>query len=86
MSNDLRRLADTMRLARATRQTIHENVGLALGSTLLMLALAAAGLVGPIAAAVVQNLGSVLVVLNSGRLLRFAPAGDTGLTAEGRSR
>jgi Cd2+/Zn2+-exporting ATPase len=86
MSNDLRRLADTMRLARATRRTIHENVGLALGSTLLMLALAAAGLVGPIAAAVVQNLGSVLVVLNSGRLLRFAPAGDAGLTADGRSR
>jgi Cd2+/Zn2+-exporting ATPase/Cu+-exporting ATPase len=86
MSNDLRRLADTMRLARATRRTIHENVGLALGSTLLMLALAAAGLLGPIAAAVVQNLGSVLVVLNSGRLLRFAPAGDAGLTADGRSR
>jgi Cd2+/Zn2+-exporting ATPase/Cu+-exporting ATPase len=77
MSNDLRRLAETMRLARATRRTIHENVGIALGSTLLMLALAAAGLVGPIAAAVVQNLGSVLVVLNSGRLLGFAPGGAT---------
>jgi cation-transporting P-type ATPase C len=76
MSNDLRRLAETMRLARATRRTIHENVGLALGSSLLMLALAAAGYVGPVAAALVQNLGGVLVVLNSGRLLRFAPGDD----------
>jgi P-type E1-E2 ATPase len=84
MSNDLRRLAEAMRLARATRRTIHENVGLALGSTLLMLALATAGHVGPVAAALVQNLGSVLVVLNRGRLLRFAPAGDGLLAAPSR--
>jgi cation transport ATPase len=40
------------------------------------------GLVGPVAAALVQNLGSVLVVLNSGRLLRFAPGGDASRPSE----
>jgi Zn2+/Cd2+-exporting ATPase len=71
MSNDLGRLPQTFRLARRTRRTISQNILIAAGSTVAMLALAALGAVGPIAAALVQNVGTVLVVLNSGRLLRF---------------
>jgi P-type E1-E2 ATPase len=71
MSSDLSRLPQTFRLARQTRSTITQNVLIAGGSTVAMLWLAALGALGPIGAALVQNIGTVLVVLNSGRLLRF---------------
>jgi heavy metal translocating P-type ATPase len=72
MSSDLRRLATAIRLSRACRRTIHVNVGIGLGWTLVLVALAAAGQLGAegaIVAALLHNLSTFLGVANAGRLL-----------------
>jgi Zn2+/Cd2+-exporting ATPase len=74
MTSDLRRLATAIRLSRRCRRTIHLNVGLGLGWTLAIVALAAAGLLGAegaLIAAVLHNAGTLAVMANAGRLLRF---------------
>jgi Cd2+/Zn2+-exporting ATPase len=74
MTSDLRRLATAIRLSRRCRRTIHLNVGLGLGWTLTIVALAATGLLGTegaLVAAVLHNVGTLAVMANAGRLLRF---------------
>ena len=74
MTSDLRRLATAIRLSRRCRRTIHANVVLGLGWTLAIVALAATGLLGPegaLVAAVLHNAGTLAVMANAGRLLRF---------------
>jgi heavy metal translocating P-type ATPase len=74
MTSDLRRLATAIRLSRRCRRTIHLNVGLGLGWTLAIVALAAIGLLGAegaLVAAVLHNAGTLAVMANAGRLLRF---------------
>ena len=74
MSNDLRRLGTCIRLSRRCRSTIMTNVGMGLGWTVLLIILAAAnvfGASGPLAAAVLHNAGTLAVMANAGRLLRF---------------
>ncbi len=67
---DLEALPATIELAERTRRTIGENVVIGLGFSVGMLALAAGGLISPLAGALLHNLGAVGVVLNSTRLLR----------------
>jgi cation transport ATPase len=74
MTNDLRRLATCIRLSRRCRQTILVNVGLGLGWTVLLIALAAGGTFGSngaLIAAILHNVGTLAVMLNAGRLLKF---------------
>ena len=74
MSSDLRRLGTAIRLSRRCRRTIQVNVALGLGWTILLMALAAAGVLGAggaIIAALVHNLSTFLGVANAGRLLLF---------------
>src|ERR1700722_14112229 len=74
MTSDLRRLATAIRLSRRCRRTIHANVGLGLGWTLAIVALAATGLLGAegaLIAALLHNAGTLAVMANAGRLLRF---------------
>jgi heavy metal translocating P-type ATPase len=74
MTNDLRRLATCIRLSRRCRRTIHVNVALGLGWTLLLVALAAAGALGTegaIVAALLHNVGTFAGLGNAGRLLLF---------------
>jgi len=74
MSNDLRRLGTCIRLSRHCRSTILTNVGIGLGWTVLLVVLGAAnvfGTSGPLAAAVLHNAGTIVVLGNAGRLLRF---------------
>jgi len=74
MTSDLRRLGTAIRLSRRCRRTIHVNVGLGLGWTLALVALAATGalgLQGALIAAVLHNAGTLAVIANAGRLLRF---------------
>ncbi|HTW35270.1 MAG TPA: cation-translocating P-type ATPase [Rhizomicrobium sp.] len=74
MSNDLRRLGTCIRLSRRCRNTILTNVGVGLGWTVLLVVLAAAnvfGASGPLAAAVLHNAGTLAVMANAGRLLKF---------------
>jgi heavy metal translocating P-type ATPase len=74
MTSDLRRLGTAIRLSRRCRRTIHANVAMGLGWTLLLVASAAAGLLGPqgaVLAAVFHNVGTLAGMANSGRLLLF---------------
>ena len=70
MTERLDRLPFAVDLARRTRKTIHQNVIVGVGLTVLMLALAAGGVISPIAGAVVQNVGELFVIVNSAALLR----------------
>jgi P-type E1-E2 ATPase len=81
MTNDLRRLATCVRLSRRCRRTILVNVAVGLGWTVVVIGVSAAGLFGasgPLAAAVLHNAGTLAVMANAGRLLRFQdrPAED----------
>ncbi|MDB6102225.1 MAG: cadA 2 [Gammaproteobacteria bacterium] len=74
MSNDLRRLGTCVRLSRRCRRTILINVGLGLGWTVLLVALAAGGTFGAngaLVTAILHNVGTLAVMLNAGRLLKF---------------
>lgn len=74
MTNDLRRLGTCVRLSRRCRRTILVNVGVGLGWTVVVIGIAAAGFFGasgPLVAAVLHNAGTLAVMANAGRLLRF---------------
>lgn len=71
MHNNLRALPTAVELSRKTRSTINMNVLLGGGYSVLMLTLAALGIINPIGAALLHNLGSLFVIINSSRLLRF---------------
>jgi len=86
MTSDLRRLATCIRLSRRCRRTIYVNVSLGLLWTLGVLALALTGVLGAkgaVLAAVAQNLSSVIVMINAGRLLKFDEAFDRPLSNTG---
>jgi Zn2+/Cd2+-exporting ATPase len=79
MGDDLRRIPATIRLGRATRRVIRQNIALSLGVKALVLGLALAGY-GTLWAAVAADMGASLLVIGNGlRLLRtpLAPAGDS---------
>jgi Cd2+/Zn2+-exporting ATPase len=70
-TSDLRRLATCIRLSRRCRRTIAINVMIGLAWTLLIITGAACGLFGPVVAVVLHNVGTLIVMANAGRLLRF---------------
>jgi Zn2+/Cd2+-exporting ATPase len=74
MTNDLRRLGTCVRLSRRCRRTILVNVGVGLGWTAVVIGIAAAGIFGTsgaLVAAVLHNVGTLAVMANAGRLLKF---------------
>jgi Zn2+/Cd2+-exporting ATPase len=74
MTNDLRRLGTCIRLSRRCRRTIHINVGVGLGWTVVIVACAAAGVLGAsgaLVAALLHNFSTLAVMANAGRLLKF---------------
>jgi Cu+-exporting ATPase len=64
-------VADAVMLARATRRIIRQNLGWAFGYNLLLVPLAAAGILPPVLAAAAMATSSVTVVGNALRLRRF---------------
>jgi Cd2+/Zn2+-exporting ATPase len=71
MSDDLLRVPYLVRLSRASMRIVHQNLamaGLFIGGGLY---LSGSGELTPIAAAILHNLGSLMVIFNSGRLLRI---------------
>src|SRR6516162_953828 len=74
MTNDLRRLGTCIRLSRRCRRTIYANVGIGLGWTVVIVAIAAVGGLdasGAIIAALLHNASTLVVMANAGRLLKF---------------
>jgi len=69
MSDDLRRLPFLVRLSRKTRGVITQNLGF--GITFIVLGISAFKFLRPEVAAVLHFVGSLLVVFNSARLVRY---------------
>jgi Zn2+/Cd2+-exporting ATPase len=90
MNNDLRRLPFLVKLSRSTRAVINQNFLFGVLFIIVGLSAAAFGYVGPIVAAILHNVGSLIVIFNSARLVRkgeelehyqpepTAPKNDTG--------
>jgi Cd2+/Zn2+-exporting ATPase len=70
MNNDLRRLPFLVRLSRQTRSVINQNFLFGVFFIIGGLAAAAFGYLNPIVAAILHNVGSLIVVFNSARLVR----------------
>ncbi len=72
MGGPLAVLPDLVRLSRATVHVIHQNIlGFAFGLNAVAMGAAALGWLGPVPAAVLHQVGSLLVLLNAMRLLAF---------------
>jgi Cu+-exporting ATPase len=72
LGEPLRVLPDLLSLARGTVAIIRQNIiGFAFGLNAVAMLSAALGILGPIAAAILHQIGSLLVLLNSMRLLVF---------------
>jgi Cd2+/Zn2+-exporting ATPase len=70
MNNDLRRLPFLVKLSRSTRAVINQNFLFGVCFIIGGLTLASFGYVGPIVAALLHNVGSLVVIFNSARLVR----------------
>jgi len=71
MSDDLRRLPFLIRLSRKTRTVINQNLLFGILYIIVGVFAAAASWLSPILAAIVHLSGSVVVIFNSARLVRF---------------
>ncbi len=71
---DLGRLPKLIGLADITRRVIGQNVWLAFGLSVVLIGLAAWGLLDPLTGALSQSVAVLAVVANSARILRFSPA------------
>jgi Cu+-exporting ATPase len=72
LGDPLAALPETIRLARQTVRVLRQNIVLfAFGFNAVAIALAGVGLLGPVAAAIVHQIGSLLVLLSAIRILGF---------------
>jgi P-type E1-E2 ATPase len=71
---DIEAVGRAIALSRATLRTIRENLGWAFGYNLVLVPLAALGILPPVWAALAMALSSVTVVVNALRLRRFDPS------------
>lgn len=74
VSSRLSLVLPALELARATLRTIRTNLAWAFGYNIIMIPLAATGVLNPMIAGFAMAASSVMVVTNSLRLRRFAPA------------
>jgi Cd2+/Zn2+-exporting ATPase len=70
MNNDLRRLPFLVKLSRSTRAVINQNFLFGVLFIIIGLTVTALGYIGPIVAAILHNVGSLIVIFNSARLVR----------------
>lgn len=70
MNNKLSNICFSVYLAQRTKSVIFENIILSFAISFIMIFLAAAGVVNPLAGAFLHNIGAFFVLLNSGRLLK----------------
>jgi Cd2+/Zn2+-exporting ATPase len=79
MSDDLRRLPFLVKLSRKTRQVINQNLFFGIIFIVVGVGASAAGLVHIVLAAMLHFAGSVIVIFNSARLVRFGEELDPHL-------
>jgi len=78
MSNDLKRLPFLVRLSRKTGRVIYQNLGFGMFFIVIGIAAGAAAWLPAIYAAMLHFVGSLIVVFNSARLVRFGEELDHG--------
>ncbi len=71
MSNDLRRVPFFLSLSRLAHRIIYQNIALGGTFVLVGMTLAGMGIVNPIIAALYHEVGSLAVILNSARIVKF---------------
>ncbi len=71
--NTVSNLPQMFILSRKTKSIINQNILIGTSFSIFMMILASAGFISPIYGAILHNLGSVFVVLNSARLLKNLP-------------
>jgi len=69
MNNNLANIPYAVNLARKTKGIIYQNIVLAFSVSIIMIFLAGAGIISPIAGALLHNLGAVIILLNSSRVI-----------------
>jgi Cd2+/Zn2+-exporting ATPase/Cu+-exporting ATPase len=69
MNNNLSNIPFVIKLAQKTKNIIYQNIVLAFSVSIVMIFLAGAGIITPIASAFFHNIGAFLVLINSGRVL-----------------
>ena len=69
MNNNLANIPFAVKLARKTKGIIYQNIVIAFSLSIIMIFLAGAGIVTPIAGALLHNLGAFFILLNSGRVI-----------------
>ena len=70
MNNDLRRLPFLVKLSRSTRAVINQNFAFGVCFIIIGLSASAFGFIGPITAAILHVIGTLIVIFNSARLVR----------------
>ncbi len=70
MNNDLRRLPFLVKLSRSTRAVINQNFMFGVCFIMVGWMTTTTGIIGPIAAAILHVVGSLIVIFNSARLVR----------------
>ena len=70
MNNDLKRLPFLVKLSRSTRAVINQNFAFGVLFIIVGLTVTSLGILGPIPAAILHNVGSLIVIFNSARLVR----------------
>ena len=70
MNNDLKRLPFLVKLSRSTRAVINQNFLFGVLFIIVGLTVTSLGYIGPIPAAILHNVGSLIVIFNSARLVR----------------
>ena len=88
MNNDLRRLPFLVTLSRSTRSVINQNFLFGLAFIVVGLSVTSFGYINAIEAAILHNVGSLIVIFNSARLVRkgeelehFLPAAESAPAA-----
>ncbi len=70
-TDDLGRVSEAIALSRQTLKVIKQSFAISIGINVLALILAGTGGIGPVAGAFIHNIGSVIVVGNSSRLIGY---------------
>lgn len=70
MNNDLNNIPFVMSLARSTKSIMYQNIGIAFSVSLIMMILAAVGVIPALAGAFLHNTGAFVILINSSRILR----------------
>lgn len=85
-ADDPEKIVTLVRLSNHTMEIIKQNFIFAVGVNALGLVLGAGNIISPLTAALVHNLSTLGVVVNSSRLMNYSPDGKKGKKNNGRAK